>query len=79
MKRGHLQRPQLFASYLSLAHIPASAAAIDVVSEALERSRAEALARAERAAVAASAAREPARELGRRRSQRLRGRERGTH
>jgi hypothetical protein len=65
--------------HLELAHIPASAAAIDVVSEALERSRAEALARAERAAVAASAAREPARELGRRRSQRLRGRERGTH
>ena len=65
--------------HLELAHLPASAAAIDVVSEALERSRAEALARAERAAVAASAAREPARELGRRRSQRLRGRERGTH
>jgi hypothetical protein len=64
---------------LTLDDTPASAAAIDVVSEALERSRAEALARAERAAVAASAAREPARELGRRRSQRLRGRERGTH
>jgi hypothetical protein len=55
--------------------IPASAAAIDIVSAALERSRAEALARAERAAIAASAARE----LGRRRSQRLRGREPGAH
>jgi hypothetical protein len=60
---------------LTLAGIPASAAAIDVVSAALERSRAEALARAERAAIAASAARE----LGRRRSQRLRGREPGAH
>jgi hypothetical protein len=60
---------------LSLDDIPASAAAIDAVREALERSRAEALARAERAAIAASAARE----LGRRRSQRLRGGERGTH
>jgi len=55
--------------------IPASAAAIDIVSAALERSRAEALARAERAAIAASAARE----LGRRRSQRLRGGEPGAH
>ena len=47
--------------------IPASAAgaAIEAVDEALARSRAEALARAERAAIAASAARE----LGRRRSQ----------
>jgi len=61
--------------HLTLAGIPASAAAIKAVREALERSRAEALARAERAAVAASAARE----LGRRRSQRLRGGERGTH
>jgi len=60
---------------LKLDHIPASAAAIDAVRAALERSRAEALARAERAAIAASAARE----LGRRRSQRLRGGERGTH
>jgi len=60
---------------LTLDDIPASAAAIDAVREALERSRAEALARAERAAIAAPAARE----LGRRRSQRLRGRERGTH
>ena len=55
--------------HLELAHIPASAAAIDAVSEALARSRAEALGRAEREAVAASAARE----LGRRRSQRLGG------
>jgi len=54
---------------LTLDDTPASAAAIDAVSAALERSRAEALARAERAAIAASAARE----LGRRRSQRLRG------
>jgi len=55
--------------HLELAHIPASAAAIDAVSEALARSRAEALGRAEREAIAASAARE----LGLRRSQRLRG------
>ena len=60
---------------LTLDDTPASAAAIDAVDEALARSRAEALARAERAAIAASAARE----LGRRRSQRLRGGERGTH
>jgi hypothetical protein len=60
---------------LTLDDTPASAAAIDAVDEALARSRAEALARAERAAVAASAARE----LGRRRSPRLRGGERGTH
>jgi hypothetical protein len=60
---------------LTLDDTPASAAAIHAVDEALARSRAEALARAERAAVAASAARE----LGRRRSQRLRGGERGTH
>jgi len=53
---------------LTLDDTPASAAAIDAVDEALARSRAEALARAERAAVAASAARE----LGRRRSQRRR-------
>jgi hypothetical protein len=61
--------------HLMLDDIPASAAAIDAVWEALERSRADALARAERAAIAASAARE----LGCRRSQRLRGGERGTH
>jgi hypothetical protein len=60
---------------LTLDDIPASAAATDAVSMALARSRAEAIARAERAAIAASAARE----VGRRRSQRLRGRERGTH
>jgi len=60
---------------LLLNDTPASAAAIDAVDEALARSRADALARAERAAIAASAARE----LGRRRSQRLRGGERGTH
>jgi hypothetical protein len=56
--------------HLWLTHIPASAAAIDAVSEALARSRAEgeALGRAEREAVASAA-----RELGRRRSQRLRG------
>ena len=60
---------------LALDDIPASAAAVDAVREALARSRAEALARAERAAIAASAARE----LGRRRSQRLRGREPGAH
>ena len=59
---------------LALDDISASAAAIDAVREALDRSRAEALALVERAAIAASAARE----LGRRRSQRLRGRERGT-
>jgi hypothetical protein len=39
-----------------LKDIPASAAAIEAVREALERSRADALARAERAAIAASAA-----------------------
>ena len=60
---------------LLLNDTPASAAAIDAVDEALARSRAEALARAERAAIAASAARE----LGRRRSQRLRGGVRGIH
>jgi hypothetical protein len=60
---------------LGLNGIPASAAAIEAVDEALARSRAEALARAERAVIAASAARE----LGRRRSQRLRGGEPGAH
>ena len=60
---------------LALDDISASAAAIDAVREALERSRAEALALVERAAIAASAARE----LGRRRSQRQRGGERGSH
>jgi hypothetical protein len=42
--------------YLALDHIPASAAAIEAVDEALARSRAEALALVERAAIAASAA-----------------------
>jgi hypothetical protein len=42
--------------HLELAHIPASAAAIDAVWEALARSRAAAIASAERAAMAASAA-----------------------
>ena len=65
--------PALVTSRLN--DIPASAAAIEAVREALERSRAEALARVDRAAIAASAARE----LGRRRSQRLRGGERGIH
>jgi hypothetical protein len=51
--------------HLELAHIPASAAAIDVVSAALARSRAEALARAERAAIAASARRGARGPLGR--------------
>jgi hypothetical protein len=41
---------------LTLAGTPANAAAIDAVTEALARSRAEALARVERAAIAASAA-----------------------
>jgi hypothetical protein len=60
---------------LGLDDIPASAAAVDAVREALARSRAEALARAERSAIAASAARE----LGRRRSQLLIGGEPGAH
>jgi hypothetical protein len=42
--------------YLTLIYAPASAAAIDAVTEALARSRAAAIASAERAAIAASAA-----------------------